>query len=404
MTAEAPAAPARRSPLPWLTWPVVRYCLLVFVVLRLAMFAIALLTFSLIDVKPGAAPPGWPLPPITPGWHNAVTLWERNDALWFLKLGATGYQSDDQSAAFFPLYPSAIRVFGTVLGHHWLLAAFLISNLALLGGLILLYRLSVLEFGEQRARYAVLYLALFPTALFLFSPYSESVFLLFAVGAFLAARRRRWLLAGGLALLAALTRSIGVILVLPLATEALHQAGEARREGRWRRPQTALALASCLLPTIGTAGYLLWWQLQVGDWRRPLSQQSAWGRQFSWPWETAWAGIRIGWTSIGQPGGGYFTLDLVLVALAFAACVYVTVRFRPLYAVYAWSSLLFPMFAMWPPRPFMSDTRFLLPVFPIFWAFAAAGDRLRGHHALLSLSAGGLAVLSVLACAFYPVF
>ena len=385
-------------------WPALRYCLLVFVAVRLAMFAIALLTYSLIDFHDAVGVPGWDVPPVTPGWHNAITGWEHSDSLWFLRIGSEGYREDDQSAAFFPLYPTAIDVVGTVLGGRWLLASFLVSNLALLGGMLLLHRLTELEYGVARARQTVLYLCLFPTALFLFAPYSEPVFLLLAVGALLAARQRSWALAGALGAGAALTRSIGIVLVLALLTEAVHQLVSDRRAGSWRPSRSVLAVLASGLPAVGTASYLAWWELQVGDWRRPLDLQSAWGREFAWPWQTVARGIDKGVSGLGHIGGGYFTLDLVLMAVAFAACVWATRRCRPMYAVYAWASLLFPLFAMFDGRPFMSNPRFLLPVFPIFWAIAAAGDRWRAHQALVAVSAAGLTLLSVLAVASYPVF
>lgn len=401
----APApAPQRSSGRLVALWPAVRYCLIVFVVVRIAMFAIALMTYSLIDFHSAVGVPGWAVPPVTPGWHNAITGWEHSDSIWFLRIGSTGYRATDQSAAFFPLYPTAIHVVGLALGRHWLLASFLVSNLSLLAGMVLLHRLTTDEQGVTRARHSVLYLCVFPTALFLFAPYSEPVFLLLAVGSLLSARRRRWLLAGGLGAGAALTRSIGIILVLALAAEAAQQALEDRRAGRWRPSRSVLALAASALPALGTASYLYWWQLQIGDWRRPLSQQSAWGRHFSWPWDTIRRGTSAGVTGVGHIGGGYFTLDLLLIAAALAACVWVTVRCRPLYAVYAWASVLFPMFAMWDGRPFMSNPRFLLPVFPIFWAIAALGDRWRAHQALVAVSAGSLILLSVLAVASYPIF
>ena len=78
----------------------------------------------------------------------------------------------------------------------------------------------------------VLYLALFPTTLFLFAVYSESLYLLLSVGAFLLARAQaagRW---AGVAIgLAALTRVSGVILLPALAVLA------------WRRPEPRGALA-----------------------------------------------------------------------------------------------------------------------------------------------------------------
>ena len=54
---------------------------------------------------------------------------------------------------------------------------------------------------EEIAERAVLLLLLFPTSFFLTAFYTEGLFLLLTVGAFLAARRGRWAVAGALATL-----------------------------------------------------------------------------------------------------------------------------------------------------------------------------------------------------------
>ena len=71
--------------------------------------------------------------------------------------------------------------------------------------------------GAAGARRTLLYVALFPTALFLGAVYGESLFLLLAVATFLLAEREplRW--AGGAAGLAFLTRPTGLVLVAALA-------------------------------------------------------------------------------------------------------------------------------------------------------------------------------------------
>ena len=56
---------------------------------------------------------------------------------------------------------------------------------------MLLHRLAALELGERDARGTVLLVAFVPTAVFFSAVYSESLFLLVSVGAFLAARHGR---------------------------------------------------------------------------------------------------------------------------------------------------------------------------------------------------------------------
>ena len=59
-----------------------------------------------------------------------------------------------------------------------------------------LYLLAAQEDGERAGRHAVVYLALFPYAVFMFAGYSEALFLAFATTAWLAARRDAWWIAG----------------------------------------------------------------------------------------------------------------------------------------------------------------------------------------------------------------
>ena len=60
----------------------------------------------------------------------------------------------------------------------------------------LLYRLAESRLGADGRGARVLYLALFPMAFFLQAVYSEALFLLFTLAAFLAAERGRFLGAG----------------------------------------------------------------------------------------------------------------------------------------------------------------------------------------------------------------
>ncbi|HEX6382326.1 MAG TPA: mannosyltransferase family protein, partial [Acidimicrobiia bacterium] len=202
----------------------IRYCLAVFLSVRVALSVLALLAVALLPHSSAIGEaagipvpvnvPGWPAPTITPGWHNLITAWERFDALWFLRIATAGYTPGDGSAAFFPLYPMLIRVLSPVLGGHPLAAGLLISNAAFLGALVVLYFLSSSEFDEQVARRTILYLTIFPSAYFFLAPYSESLFLLLVVSSLWAARRGKWWLAGVAGALAAATRNVGVLLVL----------------------------------------------------------------------------------------------------------------------------------------------------------------------------------------------
>jgi Mannosyltransferase (PIG-V) len=400
------------------------YCLKVFLALRVGLSVVALIAVAVLPhappggsvLGPGGAQvpgpvgvPGWPAHAIASGWGNALTWGERFDALWFLRIATAGYSAHDGSAAFFPLFPLLVRWVSALLGGHPLAAAVLVSNLACLGALALLYALGRTEVGEDRARAAVAFTAVFPTSFFLLAPYSESLFLLLTLGALWGARRRRWWVAAVAGALAALTRNLGVLLVLPLAAEAVHQLLEDRRRtGPGPRPSGASVagpLAASLGPLAGLAVYLGYWRRLGGDWLAPLHQQAGWQRQLTNPGHTLADATRDALRFLGVYPGGYHLLDWVIGVPVLLLAVYVVFRFRPAYGIYVWASILVPMTYIFAGRPLMSFPRFALPLFPLSWALAGLTSRSRGaREAALACSAGLLAVLFLLFVNWYYVF
>src|SRR5580765_3898744 len=142
----------------------------VFVAMRVALSLLAVLTVGAVH-PPSSAGSGVAVP-ATAGWHNAIDGTERWDAGWFERIARDGYNSDDASAAFFPGYPLAIRGVTSVLPLSEGDAALVVSNLAFLGALIVLFALTTFELSIDTARRTVLLLALFPVSFFFLSPYS----------------------------------------------------------------------------------------------------------------------------------------------------------------------------------------------------------------------------------------
>lgn len=127
---------------------------------------------------------------------------------------------------FFPGYPMAVRLVSILLGGQLLLAGFLVSALSFAGAGCLLYRLVRLDAPHREAVRAVSFLCLLPGSFFFAAPMSESFFLLLTVGSYYAARTGWWLLAGLLGGMAALTRSVGLLLLIPLFFEWWRCSGD----------------------------------------------------------------------------------------------------------------------------------------------------------------------------------
>lgn len=150
----------------------------------------------------------------------------RWDATYFARIALDGYErSLSFRTAFFPLQALATSIFMPLTGGDAYIAGMVVANVSCFVALLGLASLTAREFDACTARRAMCYLALFPSALFLFAGYSESLFLALAIWCFVALRARVWWLAGVLGLLAALTRQIGVLLILPFAAEYVVAAG-----------------------------------------------------------------------------------------------------------------------------------------------------------------------------------
>src|SRR5439155_6866772 len=152
---------------------------------RAAIWAAAL--FALLVFEPNRHPfaARWDDPTVSRDLGAITDIWARWDSIFFLRIAEHGYASLDRaSTAFFPLYPALTGLLGRVFLGHYVLAGVLVSLAAGLGAFVLFHRLAESRLGAEGARRAVLYLAVFPMALFFQAVYSESLYLLLCVAAF----------------------------------------------------------------------------------------------------------------------------------------------------------------------------------------------------------------------------
>src|SRR5262249_15143743 len=110
-------------------------------------------------------------------------IWSRWDGVKFPLIAQYGYAhpTGQLSPAFYPLYPGVVAVLGRVLLGHYVLAALIVSLAAAAAAACLLYELARRRLGDSVALRAVVFLGVFPYALFLQATYSESVFLALAI-------------------------------------------------------------------------------------------------------------------------------------------------------------------------------------------------------------------------------
>ncbi len=315
-----------------------------------------------------------------------ATRW---DSAWYLSIARTGYVLSYQTV-FFPLYPGLIALGGVFVGHGLdAVVGIAVSCACAVGALYLLHRLVSLEFDQQLARNAVWIFAWLPIAIVLSAVYSESLFLLLAVGCFYAARQGRWALAGLAGGLAAATRNGGVLLLVPLLILYLYGPRQDREPDRvpagpWPRYRPRHDLAWVVLVPLGLFAYMAFLQVEIGYPLDPFTHQLHWGRHF-----IPLAGVPLGMWSVGRalvagiPGldprlaahvsvvgqlrhvleFGFLVLALALLRLCW--------RRLPLaYTAFAAISLAMAVSVPAGDAPLKSLPRFTLLMFPLWIALA----------------------------------
>ncbi len=345
-----------------------RPCLAVFLAARIGFSLLSVVAVHLVDPLEPVDVPGRPGPAATPGWHNAVDATERQDAVWYLRLADRGWSTEDASAAFFPLYPLTVRAVAWILPGDDLLAALAVSNLAFLGALLALFALTAEAFGDRIARRAIVVAAIFPTSFFFLAPYTESLFLLLSLVTFREARHDRWGRVAAFGALAALTRSVGILLVPALLVEAIWRRRDrgGGRAGGGRALASRLAGATAI--ALGPLCWFAWWGAVHGNWLAPLDAQGNWGRELQPPWVSLGHAIELAWSF-----QSYWLLDLLIVSLAVGGLALALPALRPSESVYGALSLLLPLFDPFWDRPLLSMPRFVVVVFPALWGLAGVG-------------------------------
>jgi hypothetical protein len=314
------------------------------------------LTYGASVYAHGVSPLSWQ------GLELLPSIWHRWDAGWYVQIAAHGYGADggaQGSIAFYPLYPWLIRLMHVVMPNYPVAALVVSCLVSVLGGMVF-YSLARFEFGRSVALWSLVTLLLFPTGYFFHAPYTEGLFLLLSVGAFFAARRGNWPLAGWVGGAAALTRTPGLLLLPALLVEWYSQPVGERKA--W--PQ---AVWLGLIP-LGWMVYLL---INVQVYDTPLAFMSAqevhWKVTLAWPWvslEKALVRTRF-LTQLVSLNEGFIHggAHLGAVLLLLIGLLWSLVRLRSSYTVF----LLLVTLQVTALNFLLSTPRLMLSGFPLFF-------------------------------------
>ena len=346
-------------------------------------------------------------------FFGALAHW---DGVWFLLIANEGYVGPHGipsalgsapwhgSLGFFPGYPSVVRVLSgfAVSPAVVVVVAYMVSLATFVVALYFVYRLAELEMGAKAAMWCTILFALFPGAVFFGTPYAESLFAALCASCLYAARTGRWPVACLLAGAAIVTRSPGMLLVVPLALFYLYDPTGRRA----RRPIRADALWLLAVPAALVAYVVYCWHL-TGDPFAINAVGKAYHRGFMDPFTATFQAFRAGAQAYTvflfgvdhSPEYAAFRYADLGGLLAFIAAVPLTVLvFRDLPRPYGWfcvASLLLFLGSGPDHHPLSSSMRYLATVPPLFIeAGRLVEDRPRIAWAAATVMAVSLALVT----------
>lgn len=166
---------------------------------------------------------------------EALDIWKLTDGGHYLDIAEDWYLSEGDwdrlvQLVFLPGYPLVIRLAEVLIGNY-LYAAILVSIIFFAASGSLLYCLIRLDTDHEEAVRALKYLSIFPGALFFVGAMSESFFLFLCVLCIFLIRKKKWEMGCAVGAVAAFTRSLGIILLVPIVFELIQDFINSYRRG-----------------------------------------------------------------------------------------------------------------------------------------------------------------------------
>jgi hypothetical protein len=171
-------------------------------------------------------------------WHiTPVQVWDvwfRWDSGNYHNIACRGYQAGRNGvgeAPWFPFYPYIVAVLMPAKGYRFLMAL-AVSNICFFLALLVLFDVVAPWLGKDVACLSVLYLSIFPSAVFFRAPYTESLFTLLVLLSYRGYVRERYGQCGLFGAMAAMTRFPGIMLFPAFGATAVWEIVWKRRPFR----------------------------------------------------------------------------------------------------------------------------------------------------------------------------
>ncbi|MFF9188536.1 hypothetical protein [Streptomyces rochei] len=318
-------------------------------------------------------------------WWDVLGTW---DGWWYLQVAEHGYSPSlvrlggdglftvqQNSVAFFPLYPALIRMVSETTGLGLYGSGILVSvvfSFVAAAGVFAVVRLVA---GARAGTVAAGLWAVAPGAGVEWAVYSESLFVAIAAWACYAVMTKRWVAAGLLAFTAGLNRPTSAVLIGAVGLAALVTLARpaSRREHGIRGPVYAMVVAP-----LGLLSYIAWVGYSTGEATAYFTlQREGWAHFFDYGAYTldVLRNLAVG---KGDYVFAFSTPDLLSVQLVLALpfLIALMLRKKPPLVLVAYT-LATIITVLGTQQMFGNTMRYLLPAFPLLLAPAAALARLK---------------------------
>lgn len=292
--------------------------------------------------------------------------------------GGYGFYTENgnyTTLAFFPLYPWLIRLLNPIFGSN-IISGIIVSALCYSGACAFLYKLLALDYCKPTAIRTLVYLSVFPHALFFGVMMNESLLLFTMAATLYYIRRHDWSMAGIFGALAAMSRMVGILLAIPAAVEWLehYKIGEKLinksfgevlrlfvRKGLW-----------IFLMLFGIGVYLFCNYKTTGDWFKFLEYQKlVWNNGSCYFGKSIQLMLDYARSTTGYTRFAIWIPELAAVAFMAVTLVYGIRRTRSMYTAFLLVYFIINVGFEWP----ISVARYVTCAIPSFVVLSDFSER-----------------------------
>lgn len=297
-----------------------------------------------------------------------LDIWCRWDSSWYLSIVGNGYVPSAElsesysNLAFFPLYPYLVKALTVWLPGFLqqqpvlILVGLLLSNLCFIFALFGIYELAQRYWSCDTAEKTVLLMLCLPGAYIFSAFYTESLFLFLIVFAFLAAEKEQWLWAALLSMLASLTRTNGILILVPMLWLYMSKR-------HWKLAEMKPDILWFSLPPLGVVLHFFHLYRLTGNFFASFEAQKAWGRT------VGSSSLMEFFSPLLETNNQVAVIDLCIISFFLIVAIIMLIKFpQKAYGIYAVLSVL----VVFNSGRLFSMTRYVVVTFPVVLSLAAS--------------------------------